>query len=461
MKKKFVLTALALSAFALASCGNSDKKETVPTTMATTVKYSVTYSTSYGTTPSSVNDVLALPATLPVLTAEGYDFGGWYLDITCTQPAVAGAEIGKNVTLYAKWTAKAPSSFNISFVSGYGSLSTIENVISVPDTLPEIEDANHKFVGWYQDIEYTKPVVAGEKLTENKVFYAKWIDSKKAAIPNVSGNTYKFDSMEVLLSEAILDDIETGRYKTDSDYESMLDTTDPTITVDNAAEKVADFISSQFEGISLSFEQNMVNIDFHGSIESPYIQNGAIVFIPEFYYPINAYVYEDAVVMEMENFGGEVIMLATLKAEAPVTSSQNTLYYVNCKNNSFAYDSYEINERNGSFAELRSNPDEYDLEAVERYGIDLVNDSDEEIINKIIAKDTKNFADISFTDSKNAKILGENGTYVEKDYSVYTFVTQDYNVDVTFITKGEDYICFSLDNYLSYYCEIIVKFNLK
>jgi hypothetical protein len=57
-------------------------------------------------TPGTLSD-------LPVLVAEGYTFGGWWLEPACSELAAEGRGINVKVTsliLYAKWTANAPAS---------------------------------------------------------------------------------------------------------------------------------------------------------------------------------------------------------------------------------------------------------------------------------------------------------------------------------------------------------------
>ena len=68
-------------------------------------KYTITYNIQgHGTQPAAVENVTALPSTLPVLTASGWKFEGWFTDAACKEAAVAGSEITANTTLYAKWT---------------------------------------------------------------------------------------------------------------------------------------------------------------------------------------------------------------------------------------------------------------------------------------------------------------------------------------------------------------------
>ena len=84
--------------------GPSQNDPTVPTEPVV-ITYSVTYQTNgFGEQPTNLTEVTALPATLPVLSADCYEFGGWFTDSALTKAAEAGAEISANTTLYAKWT---------------------------------------------------------------------------------------------------------------------------------------------------------------------------------------------------------------------------------------------------------------------------------------------------------------------------------------------------------------------
>ncbi len=57
-----------------------------------------------------------IPSTLPILSAEGYTFAGWYYDQELTLPAVSGDAIISNVTLYAKWLVNLLAD-NYSFIN--------------------------------------------------------------------------------------------------------------------------------------------------------------------------------------------------------------------------------------------------------------------------------------------------------------------------------------------------------
>lgn len=80
----------------------------------TTVDYTISYETAHGIAPSAktvtVNESESYTLTetdLPVLTAEGYLFGGWSVDGVIIS---AGYEISANITLTAVWVGDMPVS---------------------------------------------------------------------------------------------------------------------------------------------------------------------------------------------------------------------------------------------------------------------------------------------------------------------------------------------------------------
>ncbi len=107
--RKIAKIAALLAAFSLTlgfmSCDNSsDGPGYVPG-----LEFTVKYSTERGTAPEAIKVLSGTALTakqLPALTADGYDFGGWY---DGTTKAEAGKYIvTKNVTLTAKWTSTRP-----------------------------------------------------------------------------------------------------------------------------------------------------------------------------------------------------------------------------------------------------------------------------------------------------------------------------------------------------------------
>ena len=59
-----------------------------------------------GEQPQTISNAYRLPESLPVLSAEGYTFEGWYYQVKYSNEvkATAGAPISSDMTLYAKWT---------------------------------------------------------------------------------------------------------------------------------------------------------------------------------------------------------------------------------------------------------------------------------------------------------------------------------------------------------------------
>lgn len=79
--------------------------------------YSINYECDGATSgcPSNATEQTALPNPLPSApTKTGYTFVGWYTDAAKTIPAVAGATLTANTTLYAQWNCTAPTNVAIS-----------------------------------------------------------------------------------------------------------------------------------------------------------------------------------------------------------------------------------------------------------------------------------------------------------------------------------------------------------
>lgn len=85
---------------------------TKPETPTTT--YTITFDNmGYGNSPSDLTGLETIPSSLPKLTHNGYEFGGWYLDEACTDQVKVGVTLTSNITLYAKWTEKVVDPDNI------------------------------------------------------------------------------------------------------------------------------------------------------------------------------------------------------------------------------------------------------------------------------------------------------------------------------------------------------------
>ncbi len=80
-----------------------------------------------------VADATALPDPLPTVTKDNFLFGGWYTDAEFNTPAVAGAALSEDVTLYAKWNAipyyATVYTSNVDFVGGGNSHENNSKVV--------------------------------------------------------------------------------------------------------------------------------------------------------------------------------------------------------------------------------------------------------------------------------------------------------------------------------------------
>ncbi|MDE6242207.1 MAG: InlB B-repeat-containing protein [Anaeroplasmataceae bacterium] len=143
--------------------------------------YTITYDIQgHGEAPASVSNATALPTNLPQITAEGYVFGGWYLNADCTEAAQAGAAITKNTTLYAKWTAEGEeptTTYTITYnVQGHGTAPASATGTKLPDELPVLSETGYTFGGWYLDADCTEAAQAGAAITEDTTLYAQWTE---------------------------------------------------------------------------------------------------------------------------------------------------------------------------------------------------------------------------------------------------------------------------------------------
>lgn len=133
--------------------------------------YTITYSTSVGTAPESKSDITTLTADeLPTLSADGYTFVGWYTDSELTTPAVAGATISGNTTLYAKWTI---NKYTVTATAENGSIAIKDGNDNPVQTNTEVEHGTSlTFTATPNDgYEFTSWSVTGTAGTENGATY--------------------------------------------------------------------------------------------------------------------------------------------------------------------------------------------------------------------------------------------------------------------------------------------------
>lgn len=151
--------------------------------------YTITYVINgHGEQPENLTEQTNLPDPLPKLIEEGWTLEGWYTTNTFTEgsEAKAGAELVEDTTLYAKWskindpTPPEPvKTYSVTFVKnghGWNDIENLTNQTHLPN-LKNLIESGWRFEGWYYDNEtFEKPAVAGTKLTEDTILYAKWTE---------------------------------------------------------------------------------------------------------------------------------------------------------------------------------------------------------------------------------------------------------------------------------------------
>ena len=112
----------------------------------------------------------------------GYEFGGWYTEKECTNKFNFNTPITENITLYAKWTVKAPvEKFVVSFdKNGHGSGASITPRIVEKGKMVEEplapKDEGFEFGGWYTEKGCIHKFDFNTPITENITLYAKWTE---------------------------------------------------------------------------------------------------------------------------------------------------------------------------------------------------------------------------------------------------------------------------------------------
>ena len=138
-------------------------------------KFSVTLDLNGGTGVSAADFIdggkLKSPDSAPV--KSGYEFGGWFFDKECTEEATFGKALTKDVTVYAKWTARP---YKATVVLGGNDNREVavndEGKFVIPAEY-EVK-TGYEFNGWFSDVALKTPADFTETVSEDKVFYGKW-----------------------------------------------------------------------------------------------------------------------------------------------------------------------------------------------------------------------------------------------------------------------------------------------
>ena len=123
-----------------------------------------------GEKPLMIVDVNVLPNEFPVLSQEGYEFVGWYLDTEFNVSAIPNSKISKDTVLYAKWDKLYSVGLDIqnNIVIGIGDCKDVD--IIIPEGVIGIAE---------------------------KAFYMKYIESIKMPNTIISIGDYAFWSCDL------------------------------------------------------------------------------------------------------------------------------------------------------------------------------------------------------------------------------------------------------------------------
>lgn len=149
-----------------------------------TVTFNLNYSGAPEATVASVKK--GASATRPAdPQRDGFGFGGWYTDASCTFPYEFGT-VDESVTVYAKWLDNSVKYVSVTFDMNYvgAGQSPTQNVpentkVQKPSDPVRTDSGDKKYVfsGWYTDAAGTKEFDFETIVDEPVTLYAKWLAS--------------------------------------------------------------------------------------------------------------------------------------------------------------------------------------------------------------------------------------------------------------------------------------------
>lgn len=172
-------------------------KKTAKDDDSKTTSYTISYFSDKGVTDASLLNPITLSEDsvitaehLPKLSADGWNFEGWYDGET--KVVVGVYKVTKNVLFIAKWsksgqTDKPIVTYTVSYSSDKGvtdaellnPITISEGTAITAEQLPELSATGWSFEGWYDG--ETK-VIAGYKVTKNITLVAKWTLNPKYTV---------------------------------------------------------------------------------------------------------------------------------------------------------------------------------------------------------------------------------------------------------------------------------------
>ena len=132
---------------------------------------------------------------------ESKVFAGWYADAELTAKFSFQTQIYADTTIYAAWVDPVTLTFDSKDGSAVEAIATGVGLPIAKPADPTRE--SYKFIGWFEDEEFTVPFDFAAGIAASKTVYAKWIVPKTLAFNLNYSEAPAFASMEVEAGAAI------------------------------------------------------------------------------------------------------------------------------------------------------------------------------------------------------------------------------------------------------------------
>ena len=166
-----------------------------------TLKYTVTFNSNGGSDVDSIQvPYNTAIGELPVPTKEGYEFAGWFTDLSGGEKITEDTVITTNVTYYAKWNL---IDYNITLnLMGGGVSGEYKQTYTILDSnfdLPVPTKEGHEFLGWTGEgiEEPTITVTIVQGTTGDLEYTANW------KINQYTYTFYRYESGDILKQETV------------------------------------------------------------------------------------------------------------------------------------------------------------------------------------------------------------------------------------------------------------------
>ena len=162
------------------------------TTPTPATEYTVTFDNKgHGTKPADQTVEAGKTAIEPTaLTAEGFDFGGWYTDENFEFKYIFTTPVNSSITLYAKWTEKTvtpePTKYTVTFDNKGHGTKPADQTVEAGKTAIEptaLTAEGFDFGGWYTDENFEFKYIFTTPVNSSITLYAKWTETVTPPTP--------------------------------------------------------------------------------------------------------------------------------------------------------------------------------------------------------------------------------------------------------------------------------------